>query len=591
MLTFMQYNGNTNGLESVILLYSKTKPSGTAPAPPSGTAPAPPSGTAPAPPSGTAPPPPSGTAPPPPSGTAPPPAPPSGTAPPPPPPSGTAPPPPSGTAPAPPPPSGTAPAPPPPSGTAPPPAPPSGTPPPPAPPSGTPPPPTPPSGTPPPPTPPSGSPPQSPLWYAPPSPLWSPPRSLLRSPRSPSPIPPWSPSRSTLSQHSSLSPLDSNIKDVLRTLHSNVLFHVAPPTANRINVVRTDIVESAFRAFKRKQFNPKMRLDVVFVDTCGLGEGAVDNGGPTREFLTLVLRDLLNSHFFVGPASVKNLGLDSIGLSRGTYRIVGMILSVCLVHGGLGPPVFSNRLLCQLIGEPSPPVDIMEVDDADLRQQLQKIQEAKTVEETREAANVAANNLSLLGSLTVIRTLSDRDDILSSSLNYYLEGRLDAPLRQLKEGLETLGVLQALKNNPCLRDLFVGGPPAPLTAKQITDLFKVCYSEKGSTRRVEEERAVGQWRDWLIDLEGGDAVLPWNENIQITLEDVLMFSTGTNRIPPHGFDELPTLGFLHADKEQRQFPEANTCGLILRLPIHSSYEKFNEYMISGVVQSPHFGIP
>ncbi|XP_073730949.1 uncharacterized protein [Misgurnus anguillicaudatus] len=420
----MQYNGNTNGLESVILLYSKTKPSGTAPPPPSGTAPPP------APPSGTAPPPPSGTAPPPPSGTAP------------------APPPPSGTAPPPAPPSGTPPPPAPPSGTPPPPAPPSGTPPPPAPPSGTPPPPTPPSGTPPPPTPPSGSPPQSPLWYAPPSPLWSPPRSLLGSPRSPSPIPPWSPSRSTLSQHSSLSPLDSNIKDVLRTLHSNVLFHVAPPTANRINVVRTDIVESAFRAFKRKQFNPKMRLDVVFVDTCGLGEGAVDNGGPTREFLTLVLRDLLNSHFFVGPASVKNLGLDSIGkhvtellidynlqnmfdkyliislhvfvscsgqftymlnysliccfsycpneavcylqnlhniikdvyklyfiftgLSRGTYRIVGMILSVCLVHGGLGPPVFSNRLLCQLIGEPSPPVDIMEVDDADLRQQLQK---------------------------------------------------------------------------------------------------------------------------------------------------------------------------------------------------------------------------
>ncbi|XP_065096826.1 G2/M phase-specific E3 ubiquitin-protein ligase-like [Paramisgurnus dabryanus] len=110
-------------------------------------------------------------------------------------------------------------------------------------------------------------------------------------------------------------------------------------------------------------------------------------------------------------------------------------------------------------------------------------------------------------------------------------------------------------------------------------------------RRVEEERAVGQWRDWLIDLEGGDAVLPWNEIIKITLEDVLMFSTGTNRIPPHGFDELPTLGFLHADKERRQFPEANTCGLILRLPIHSSYEKFNEYMISGVVQSPHFGIP
>ncbi|CAL8290158.1 unnamed protein product, partial [Arctogadus glacialis] len=27
------------------------------------------------------------------------------------------------------------------------------------------------------------------------------------------------------------------------------------------------------------------------------------------------------------------------------------------------------------------------------------------------------------------------------------------------------------------------------------------------SRRSEEERAVGYWRDWLIDVEGGDAVL------------------------------------------------------------------------------------
>lgn len=86
-------------------------------------------------------------------------------------------------------------------------------------------------------------------------------------------------------------------------------------------------------------------------------------------------------------------------------------------------------------------------------------------------------------------------------------------------------------------------------------------------------------------------MLAWNDNIRVTLEDVLMFSTGTNRIPPLGFDMGPTLTFLHADKEHRKFPEANTCGLILRLPIHSSYESFNEYMISGIAQSPHFGLP
>ncbi len=37
---------------------------------------------------------------------------------------------------------------------------------------------------------------------------------------------------------------------------------------------------------------------MVFVDTYGQGEGAVDSGGPTREFLTLLMKELLNSRFF-----------------------------------------------------------------------------------------------------------------------------------------------------------------------------------------------------------------------------------------------------------------------------------------------------
>ena len=68
--------------------------------------------------------------------------------------------------------------------------------------------------------------------------------------------------------------------------------------------------------------------------------------------------------------------------------------------------------------------------------------------------------------------------------------------------MEALGVLQTLKNNTALRQLFVGGPPAPLTAVIVTDTFKVTYSRAGSSRRLEEERAVGHWRDWLIDIEG-----------------------------------------------------------------------------------------
>ena len=44
-----------------------------------------------------------------------------------------------------------------------------------------------------------------------------------------------------------------------------------------------------------------------------------------------------------------------------------------------------------------------------------------------------------------------------------------------------------------------------------------------------------------------------------TIEDVLIFFTGTDRIPPSGFDKEPTIHFIH-DKSAK-FCTANTCDL------------------------------
>lgn len=41
--------------------------------------------------------------------------------------------------------------------------------------------------------------------------------------------------------------------------------------------------------------------------------------------------------------------------------------------------------------------------------------------------------------------------------------------------------------------------------------------------------------------------------------------------------------------KKRVFPEANTCVLSLRLPLHPVHEDFSEYMISGIVQAPYSG--
>ncbi len=59
------------------------------------------------------------------------------------------------------------------------------------------------------------------------------------------------------------------------------------------------------------------------------------------------------------------------------------------------------------------------------------------------------------------------------------------------------------------------------------------------------------------------------EEVRVTFDDLLMFATGTDIIPPLGFDSVPT---------------------ILRLPIHALYDSFSKHIIIGIVQSPHFGL-
>lgn len=77
----------------------------------------------------------------------------------------------------------------------------------------------------------------------------------------------------------------------------------------------------------------------------------------------------------------------------------------------------------------------------------------------------------------------------------------------------------------------------------------------------------------------------------LTLEMVLEFASGASSVPPLGFPHQPQIEFLHEEgQEARIFPEANTCLIVLRLPIHKTYESFRTYITEGILQSPIFGI-
>lgn len=92
------------------------------------------------------------------------------------------------------------------------------------------------------------------------------------------------------------------------------------PTSNQINVCRDNVLLCSLRAFKRRFFNPEAKLDVVFVDEDG--EGEVDEGGPTREYLRLLMRAVHQSNIFEGHEKDRQLSLDTQGREAQILRTV-----------------------------------------------------------------------------------------------------------------------------------------------------------------------------------------------------------------------------------------------------------------------------
>ena len=78
-----------------------------------------------------------------------------------------------------------------------------------------------------------------------------------------------------------------------------------------------------------------------------------------------------------------------------------------------------------------------------------------------------------------------------------------------------------------------------------------------------------------------------DEDIGCTLEDMLIFFSGTDALPPLGFDTPPTLTLLHGDV---RFPTASTCGIHLSIPTkYKKFEDFKDAMITALLSNDGFG--
>ncbi len=82
---------------------------------------------------------------------------------------------------------------------------------------------------------------------------------------------------------------------------------------SRFNINRLNIWDGAMKGMKRVSFSPAQRFIVRFADDNDVSEGAIDQGGPRREFLRLLMSYIHGSNLFTGDAHSKNITMESRG--------------------------------------------------------------------------------------------------------------------------------------------------------------------------------------------------------------------------------------------------------------------------------------
>ncbi|XP_061162847.1 G2/M phase-specific E3 ubiquitin-protein ligase-like [Saccostrea echinata] len=142
----------------------------------------------------------------------------------------------------------------------------------------------------------------------------------------------------------------------------------------RFNIHRPTIWECTLRKLKREDFDPNNELLIKFSDDFGSTEVGIDQGGPKREYLSLILEYIMNSKLFEGPDNSKTLSWLKSANDKDEYFYAGLMIAVCLVHGGPAPHCFAPCLVEALEKGPMhTKVFLKDMPDPELKTQLEKV--------------------------------------------------------------------------------------------------------------------------------------------------------------------------------------------------------------------------
>uniref|UniRef100_A0A8C0HI49 G2/M-phase specific E3 ubiquitin protein ligase n=1 Tax=Chelonoidis abingdonii TaxID=106734 RepID=A0A8C0HI49_CHEAB len=364
------------------------------------------------------------------------------------------------------------------------------------------------------------------------------------------------PRQSPGSQHSFLLRIQKReASNLLRELK----LQVNNTKTTRLNINRDNIWSSALKGFRGRNFNPANTMEVKFTNCKGRVETDAFHGSK-HEFFRLLMLHLQNSSLFEGSSS-KNLSLDSQAVKENLYYEAGKMIAVSLVHGGVPPSFFSKTLFnCLVYGPENVKPTVEDVADFDVAQRIKMVKCPTTLANLKSTISDCSEYLIIAGCLRPMTTLCDKDMLVNDLLIYHVIKRVHSPFESFRQGLKMLGVLEKIQLHPDAFSSILCHKPERLSARVLGDLFTIhCLSD------VNKVKGVDFWMGYLQDVEGGESAA--------TLEDILVFATGSSSVPPIGFEPDPSVKFLRI-----KYPVGNRQLNSLELPITKTYEQFKNKM-------------
>ncbi|XP_054652669.1 G2/M phase-specific E3 ubiquitin-protein ligase [Dunckerocampus dactyliophorus] len=414
------------------------------------------------------------------------------------------------------------------------------------------------------------------------SPQGVPRRSLLSKRRQPS-----APS-SISCKRLSLPAASGSPEELLRAL--------APPRCPLLAELQVEVsgdqaLSAALKLVRRPDFDPTLHLSVRFRDEQQKFPSSPWSSDMARQyFFKLLVQQIQDSVLFEGPDGCKNLALDSQALRDDLYFDVGCLLALAVVDGRSQVGFFSRALYqCLFNFPPNRPLSIAHMTrDTRLSHQVRRIAAAESMVELRDAMAASRDFLDLAGCKQPIRNLQERDALVEDLVSFTLITRMQLPLQRFREGLQTLGVFKQVQLFPSVFCSVFCEAEIQLSAQMLVQLFVAKFSPQ--EERVNRETAVVSfWRHFLFECEVGRS--------SVSLQDLLHFSTGTERLPAAGLLPPPSMSFLHPPSsapcdmeecgEECLFPQSKPDKNLLLLPVTSSYGVFKSSMEQVVSHHMH----